>query len=111
MEEDLQHKQSELTKIEKKRQKLEEALKEKKKEAGTVQRETAKIEQEIREVVSTNLFIFSPMPVFSYSKRCNFHVAFNLGSKSSIWSLDSLSRGILTMALERKKQLKERISF
>lgn len=52
MEEDLQHKQSELTKVEKKRQKLEEVLKEKKKEAGVVQRETAKIEQEIREVVS-----------------------------------------------------------
>lgn len=51
-EEDLQHKQQELAKIEKKRQKAEEALKEKKKEAGTVQRELAKIEQDIREVVS-----------------------------------------------------------
>ncbi|CAH2048943.1 unnamed protein product, partial [Iphiclides podalirius] len=49
-EEDLQHKQNELTKIEKKRQKAEDALKEKKKEAGTVQRELAKIEQDIREV-------------------------------------------------------------
>lgn len=52
MEEDLQHKQTELTKVEKKRQKMEEVLKEKKKEAGVVQREMAKIEQDIREVVS-----------------------------------------------------------
>lgn len=52
MEEDLQYKQQELTKVEKKRQKVEEGLKEKKKEAGTAQREVAKIEQEIREVVS-----------------------------------------------------------
>ncbi|KPJ15447.1 Structural maintenance of chromosomes protein 1A [Papilio machaon] len=50
LEEDLQHKQNELTKVEKKRQKAEDALKEKKKEAGTVQRELAKIEQDIREV-------------------------------------------------------------
>lgn len=48
----MQHKQSELAKLEKKRQKSEENLKEKKKEAGTVQRELAKIEQDIREVVS-----------------------------------------------------------
>lgn len=47
----MQHKQNELTKVEKKRQKAEDALKEKKKEAGTVQRELAKIEQDIREVV------------------------------------------------------------
>lgn len=51
-EEDLQHKQNELAKIEKKRVKAEEALKEKKKESGVVQRELAKIEQDIREVVS-----------------------------------------------------------
>lgn len=56
-EEDLQHKQSELTKVEKKRQKAEEALKEKKKEAGTAARELAKIEQEIREVVS-GIFVY-----------------------------------------------------
>ncbi|XP_047532949.1 structural maintenance of chromosomes protein 1A isoform X2 [Vanessa atalanta] len=49
-EEELQHKQTELTKVEKKRQKAEDALKEKKKESGTVQRELAKIEQDIREV-------------------------------------------------------------
>lgn len=52
LEEDLQHKQNELTKVEKKRQKAEDALKEKKKESGAVQRELAKIDQEIREVVS-----------------------------------------------------------
>ncbi|KAJ0176378.1 hypothetical protein K1T71_007557 [Dendrolimus kikuchii] len=50
LEEDLHHKQQELAKVEKKRQKAEDALKEKKKETGTVQRELAKIEQEIREV-------------------------------------------------------------
>ncbi|XP_038220762.1 structural maintenance of chromosomes protein 1A [Zerene cesonia] len=49
-EEDLQYKQTELAKIEKKRQKAEDALKEKKKAAGTAQRDLAKIEQDIREV-------------------------------------------------------------
>ncbi|CAG4982583.1 unnamed protein product [Colias eurytheme] len=49
-EEDLQYKQTELTKIEKKRQKAEEALKDKKKATGTAQRDLAKIEQDIREV-------------------------------------------------------------
>ena len=63
MEEDLQHKQSEVTKVEKKRQKLEEALKDKKKEAGTVQRETAKIEQEIREVVRVVFFFYEVLPL------------------------------------------------
>ncbi|XP_053610167.1 structural maintenance of chromosomes protein 1A [Plodia interpunctella] len=50
LEEDQHHKQSELAKVEKKRQKADDALKEKKKESGTIQRELAKIEQEIREV-------------------------------------------------------------
>lgn len=49
---DLQNKQTEMAKIEKKKAKAEENLKEKKKEAGILQRDMAKIEQDIREVVS-----------------------------------------------------------
>lgn len=59
MEEELQHKQSELAKVEKRRQKAEDALKEKKKETGAIQRELAKIDQEIREVVSRNCILTS----------------------------------------------------
>jgi structural maintenance of chromosome 1 len=52
LENDLKHKQREVEKIEKKKEKAEELLKEKKKEQGRFNRELAKIEQDIREVVS-----------------------------------------------------------
>jgi structural maintenance of chromosome 1 len=52
LENDLKHKQREVEKIERKKEKAEELLKEKKKEQGRFNRELAKIEQDIREVVS-----------------------------------------------------------
>lgn len=48
----MQNKQTEMSKIEKKKAKAEEVLKDKKKDSGTFQRDMAKIEQDIREVVS-----------------------------------------------------------
>lgn len=76
----MQHKQSELTKIEKKRQKAEDALKEKKKESGTIQRELAKIEQDIREVVS----IFSHSITF-HTLLAVFNVTYFLLRVSSLY--------------------------
>lgn len=77
LEEDLQHKQHELSKVEKKRQKAEDALKEKKKETGTVQRELAKIEQEIREVEAE---ISKKRPTFIKAKERVSHTQKKLES-------------------------------
>ncbi|XP_068633739.1 structural maintenance of chromosomes protein 1A [Battus philenor] len=76
-EEDLLHKQTELTKIEEKRQRAEEALKEKKKESGTVQRELAKIEQDIREVEAE---ISKKRPTFIKAKERVTHTQKKLES-------------------------------
>ncbi|KAL4706076.1 hypothetical protein ACJJTC_001674 [Scirpophaga incertulas] len=77
LEEDLQHKQTELTKVEKKRQKAEDALKDKKKESGVMQRELAKIEQEIREVEAE---ISKKRPTFIKAKERVTHTQKKLES-------------------------------
>ncbi|KAI8437197.1 hypothetical protein MSG28_010522 [Choristoneura fumiferana] len=79
LEETLQHKQTELTKIEKKRQKAEDGLKEKKKESGTIQRELAKIEQDIREVEAE---ISKKRPTFIKAKERVSHTQKKLESAS-----------------------------
>ena len=52
LEVELKHKQRDVEKIERKKERAEEALKDKKKEQGKYNRDLAKIEQDIREVVS-----------------------------------------------------------
>lgn len=52
LEVELKHKQRDVEKIERKKERAEEALKDKKREQGKYNRDLAKIEQDIREVVS-----------------------------------------------------------
>ncbi|XP_048478795.1 structural maintenance of chromosomes protein 1A [Plutella xylostella] len=77
LEEEVQHKQAELAKVERKRGKAEETLREKKKEAGAVARELAKTEQEIREVEAE---ISKKRPTFIKAKERVTHTQKKLES-------------------------------